>query len=41
MNTKEMRRIIVRAHHAKHGHMPSALSLVEILNIFGSTTKRR
>ena len=35
MNTKDMRRIIIQAaHHAKHGHIPSALSLVEIMKAY-------
>ena len=41
MNTKEMRRIIVHAaHHAKHGHMPSALSLVEILKAYSEVQQK-
>ena len=41
MNTKEMRRIIVQAaHHAKHGHMPSALSLVEILKAYSEVQQK-
>ena len=32
MNTKEIRKIIIdSAHHAGHGHIPSGLSIVEIL----------
>ena len=41
MNTKDMRRIIVQAaHHAKHGHMPSALSLVEILKAYSEVQQK-
>ena len=33
MNTKEIRKTIIdSAHHAGHGHIPSALSIVEILS---------
>ena len=42
MNTKDMRRIIVQAaHHAKHGHMPSALSLVEILKAYSEVQQKQ
>tara|TARA_B100000900_G_scaffold370814_1_gene349607 strand:+ start:4218 stop:4952 length:735 start_codon:yes stop_codon:yes gene_type:complete len=41
MNTKDMRKIIVQAaHHAKHGHMPSALSLVEILKAYSEVQQK-
>ena len=35
MNTTEMRRIVVEAaYKAKHGHIPSALSIIEILKVY-------
>ncbi len=35
MNTTEMRRIVVEAAwRAKHGHIPSALSIIEILKVY-------